>query len=78
MPENDANLDEDKPNKTEQEVKVVGESLKSFSFRKRMRGLSPHCRPLKDQTRDKIVFYFDLLRPGPPSSESSKTHAKRK
>ena len=78
VPKKDADLDEDKPNETEQEVKVVGESSKSLSFCKRMRGLSPHHRPLKDRMRDKIVFYIDLLRPGPPPSESSKMYGKRK
>ena len=78
VPEKDADLDEDKSNETEQEVKVEGESSKSLSFRERMRGLSPHHRPLKDRMRDKTVSYMDLLRPGPPPSESSKKYAKRK
>jgi hypothetical protein len=57
---------------------VEGESSKSLSFREMMRELSPHRRPLKDQMRDKTVSYMDLLRPGPPPSESSKKYAKRK
>ena len=66
---NDApDLNEDKSIDTEQEVKVVGESPRSLSFRDRMRGLSPHRRPLKDRMRDKTVSYVDLLRPGPPPS----------
>src|SRR6202022_2803281 len=77
VPEKDADLDEDKLNETEQEVKVEGESLKSLSFRERMRGMSPHHRPLKDRMRDKTVSYMDLLRPGPPPSETSKKYAKR-
>jgi hypothetical protein len=72
-------LDEDKSNETEEEeVKVVRESSKSLSFRERMRALPPHHLPLKDRKRDKIVFYIDLLRPGPPPSDSSKKYAKRK
>ena len=43
-----ANLNEDKAIVTEQEVKVVGESLRFLLFRDRMRGLSPHCCALKD------------------------------
>ena len=78
VPDKDADLDEEKPKETEQEVKVVGESLKSRSFRERMRGLSPHHLPLKDQMRNKTVSYMDLLQPGPPPSKSSKTYAKRK
>jgi hypothetical protein len=78
VPEKDVDLDEDKSNETEQEVKVVGKSSKSLSFHERMRGLSPHRRPLKDRMRDKIFFYINLLRPGPPPSESSKKFAKWK
>ena len=61
VPEKDADLDEDKTKKTEQEVKVEGESSKFLSW---MRGLSPHHHPLKDRMRDKTFFYMDLLRPG--------------
>jgi hypothetical protein len=78
MPEKDDNLDEDKTNETEQEVKEEGESSKSLSFRKRMRGMSPHHLPLKDRKRDKTVSYMDLLRLGPPPSKSSKKYAKQK
>ena len=78
MPEKDVDLDEDKPNETEQDVKVVGEFSKSLSFREMMRKLSPHHRPLNDRMRNKAVSYIDLLRPGPPPSDSSKTYAKRK
>jgi hypothetical protein len=74
----DANLDEDKSNETKQEVKVVDKSSKSLLFCKRMRGLLPHHCPLKDRMKDKMVSYIDLLRPGPPPSESSKKFAKRK
>ena len=76
--EKDADLDKDKSNETEQEVKVKGEFSKSLSFWERMQGLSPHPRPLKDRMRDKTFSYMDLLRPGPPLSESSKKYAKRK
>jgi hypothetical protein len=79
VPEKDVDVDEDKSNETEEEeVKVVGESSKSLSFRKRMRALSPHHLSLKDRKKDKTVSYMDLLRPGPPSSDSSKKYAKRK
>ena len=78
MPKKDFDLDENKSNETEQEVKEEGESSKSLSFRKRMRGLSPHRRPLKNKMRDKTNSYVDLLQRGPPPSESSKKYAKRK
>ena len=78
VPEKDDDLDEDKPNETEQEVKVVGESSKSLSFCKRMRGLLPHHRLLKDRLRDKTISYINLFQPGPPPSGSSKTYAKWK
>ena len=60
VPEKDADLNEDKSIVTE-EVKVVGKSSKSLSFCERMKGLSPHCRPLKDRMRDKTISYVDLL-----------------
>jgi hypothetical protein len=74
-------LNEDKSIDTEQEVKVVGESSRSLSFRERMKGLSPHRRPLKDRMRDKTVSYVDLLRPGPPPSrrdDEKKSEASRR
>jgi hypothetical protein len=37
VPENDVDLDEDKSNETEEEVKVEGESSKFLSFREWMR-----------------------------------------
>ena len=78
----DAHLNEEKTTNEEGEVKVVGESSRSLSFRERMRGLLPHRRPLKDRMRDKTVSYIDLLRPGPPPSrrddETSRRLAKRK
>ena len=64
MPEKDANLNEDKSNETDQEVKVEGESSKSLSFRQMMRGLSPHHLPLKDRMRVKLFLIwicFDLV-----------------
>jgi hypothetical protein len=72
VPEKDADLDE------EEEVKVVGESSKSLSFCERMRALPPHHLPLKDRKRVKTISYMDLLRPGPPPSDSSKKYEKRK
>ena len=78
MLDKDAHLDEDKPNKSKQEVKMKGEFLKSLSFHERMRGLSLHRRPLENQMRYKPIFYIDLLEPGPPPLESSKKCAKRK
>ena len=47
---------------------MVGESSRSLTFHERMKRLSPHCCPLKDRMKDKIVSYVDLLRPGPPPS----------
>jgi len=61
VPEKDVHLDEDKLNETEQEVKVVGKSSKSLSLREMMRGLSPHCRPLKDRMKDITISYIDFL-----------------
>ena len=59
---NDAHhLNEDKAIDTEQEVKMVGEYSRSLSICDRLRGLSSHRRPLKDQMRDKTVSYVDLL-----------------
>ena len=78
MPEKDADLDENKSKETKQEVKMEGESSKFLSFCERMRGLSQHRCPLKDQMKDKTVSYMDLFRPGPPASISSKTYAKQK
>ena len=75
--EKDTDLGEDKPKETEQDVKMIGESSKSHSFRERMRGLSPHCPPMKDRMRGKTISYMNLLQPGPPPSESSKTYAKQ-
>jgi hypothetical protein len=59
-------LNEDKTTNRKDKVKVVGEYSRSLSFCKRMRGLSPHCRPLKDRMRDETISYIDLLRLGPP------------
>ena len=47
------------------EVKVAGESSKTLSFRKKMRGLSPHRLPLKERMKDQTISYVDLLRPNP-------------
>ena len=78
----DVYLNEEKLNDMEKEVKVVCESLRSLSFYKRMRTLSPHRRSLKDRMRDEMVSYVDMLRPGPPPSrgddETSKRLAKQK
>jgi hypothetical protein len=59
--ENDVDLNEDKTTNMKNEVKVVGESSRSLLFRERLRGLLPHHCPLKDQMRDKMVSYVDLL-----------------
>jgi hypothetical protein len=40
-------LNEDKTIDAMKEVKVVGESSRSWLFRKMMKTLSPHCCPLK-------------------------------
>jgi hypothetical protein len=57
-----ADLNVDNPINTEQGVKVVGKSLRSLSFRERMRHLSSHCRSLKERMKDKTVPYVDLFR----------------
>ena len=79
--EKDDDLNEEKSKDMDKDVKVVGKSSRSLLFHKRMRRLSPHCRPLKNRMRDKTVFYVDLLRPGPPPStrddETSRRLAKR-
>jgi hypothetical protein len=49
-----------------EEIKVAGESSKTLSFRKKMRGLSPHRLPLKERKKDRTISYVDLLRPNPP------------
>ena len=59
--EKDVDLDEDKSNEIEQEVKVEGKSSKSFSFCERIRELSPYRRPLNDRMRDKTMSYMNLL-----------------
>jgi hypothetical protein len=57
----DIDLNEDKTTNGKDEVKIVGESSRSLSFREKMRRLSPHCRPLKDRMKDKTVSNVDLL-----------------
>ena len=64
----DDDLNEDKTTNKNDEMKVIGKSLRSLSFREKMKGLSPHRRPLKYRIRDKTILYVDLLRPGPPPS----------
>ena len=46
-----------------EKIKVAGESSKTLFFRKKMRGLSPHRLPLKEQMKDRTISYVDLLRP---------------
>jgi hypothetical protein len=75
--EKDVDVNEDKMISRKDEVKIVGESLRSLSFCKTMRGLSPHRRPLKDQMTDKTVSYVDLLRPGPPPSRRDDKTSRR-
>jgi hypothetical protein len=75
-------LNEEKSNEREKEVKVVCESSRSLSFWKKMKGLSPYYHLVKDRMMDKTVSYVDLLRPGPPPSrrdnETSRRLATRK
>ena len=78
---NAVDLNVDKSIDMEQEVKVVGESLRSLSFHERMKHLSPHRRRLKERMKDKMVLYVDLLRPGPSPSrrdDGKKSEACRK
>jgi hypothetical protein len=66
---NDAvDLNVDNPIDTKQGIKLVGESLRSLSFRKRMRHLSPHRYSLDERIKNKMVSYVDLILPGPPPS----------
>ena len=46
-----------------EEIKVAGESSKTLSFHKKMRGLSPHRLPLKERMKDRKISYVDLLWP---------------
>jgi hypothetical protein len=48
-----------------EEVKVAGESSKTFCIRKKRRELSPHRLPLKERKKDRTISYVDLLRPNP-------------
>ena len=52
-------LNKNKSIDTEEEVKVVGKSLRSLSSRERMKRLSPHRHPLKDRMNDKTIFYVN-------------------
>jgi hypothetical protein len=61
-------LNENKSIDMEEEVKVLHKFIRSLSFREMMKILSPHCRPLKDRMKNKMVSYIDLLQPGPPPS----------
>ena len=45
----------------EEEFKVLGKSSRSLSFCERMRILSPHHCPVRDEMKDKMVCYIDLL-----------------
>ena len=63
-------LNSDKSIDIEKEVNVVAQSLKSSSFCDTMRTLSPYQRSLKEQIKDQMVCYIDLLRPGPPPSRT--------
>ena len=78
----DISVNEEKKINRDDDINELGESLKSLSFRERMRGLSPHHLPLKDRLRDKTVPYIDLFRPGPPPSrrdnDTSRIMTKRK
>ena len=48
-----------------EKVKVAEESLRTLSFRKKRRGLSPHRLPLKERIKDRTISYVNLLRPDP-------------
>ena len=64
----DVFVNDDKTTTKEVDEKGVGESSRSLSFRKRMRGLTPHCLLLKDRLKNKTVAYIDLFRLDPPPS----------
>ena len=57
--------DEEESNDVEQETEPVAEATKVFSFRERMKRLSPHRLPLKERMKDQTINYVDLLRPNP-------------
>ena len=48
-----------------EEVKVAEEFLRTLSFRKKRRGLSPHRLALKERIKDRTISYVNLLRPDP-------------
>ena len=54
-------MTDDKTTNMDVEVKGVGESSRSLSFRERMRGLPPHRLPLKDRLEDKTVSHIDFF-----------------
>ena len=44
---------------------IAVESSKTLSFREKMKRLSPHRLPLKEQMKDQTISYVDLLRSDP-------------
>ena len=54
----DDDLNIDNSMNTDHGIKVVNESLRPLSFCERMKNLSSHCLPLKEQFRTLICFYW--------------------
>ena len=52
---------EEESNDKEEEVKAVADPLKTLLFFEKMKRLSPHRLPLKEQMRDHTINYVDLL-----------------
>ena len=55
--------DEEESNDVEQEAKPKVEIPKVFSFRERMKRLSPHRLLVKERMKDQTISYVDLLHP---------------
>ena len=49
----------------EQGTEPMVELTKALLFSERMKRLSPHRLPLKEQMKDRTISYVDLLRPDP-------------
>ena len=59
---NDAvNLSTNKSMDVEEEVKVVGKSLRSLAFRKMMKKILLHCHPLKDEMKVQTICFVDIF-----------------
>ena len=57
--------DEEESNNVKQEAEPKAKIPKILSFCERMKRLSPHRLPMKEQMKDQTVCYVDLLCPDP-------------